>query len=623
MLEFGRSFAICLLAVACAACTRSTGSSDSANGTYGGDPPARAARLTDLAGDVSLEPSGADSWSRATTNATVTTGDRLYTGPRARAELDIGQYAARLDQNSDVTVTNMTDHFTQLGVEQGAVDASIYRWVPTDSMELDTPNGALMPLAAGVYRLSVEPDDNATLVTVERGSLELTGPGVDQTLTAGQTVRLVGTNPIQIVPLASQVAATSFDRWSATRDEVYTSPASTVTTRYVNERVPGWEDLAANGTWITTPSYGEVWCPSHVAADWVPYREGHWSWVEPWGWTWVEDEPWGFTPFHYGRWAHLATTASCSSAAWAWVPGPVAAEPVYAPALVSFIDAAALALGAAAAPQGWFPLAPAEPFFPWYHHSDDYLRAVNISNLRTITNVDRLIRARDLTAVRWANRADASTVVPDPVFRAGGPVARGRMHISPERLAAVPVAPHPSVNPGPRMLAGGPPAPRPPVSARPHMVVTRAAPNNAGSARAARGRTAPSGPVAAVPQVGAPTRAAPLITRNPPQSQRRIEQVPAAGEVARPAGPARAARPSMAAPRPIITRNAPPAPRPSRAAQMPAMQAHPGRPPEPQQLQRIHNGRTAGRPPGVEVPAHAAPPPPAAPGRGRGKKPEG
>jgi len=49
--------------------------------------------------------------------------------------------------------------------------------------------------------------------------------------------------------------------------------------------------------------YGSVWYPN-VPPGWAPYREGHWAWVEPWGWTWVDDAPWGFAPFHYGRWVN-------------------------------------------------------------------------------------------------------------------------------------------------------------------------------------------------------------------------------------------------------------------------------------------------------------------------------
>src|SRR3989442_10561999 len=74
----------------------------------------------------------------------------------------------------------------------------------------------------------------------------------------------------------------------------------------------------------------------------------------------MEDEPWGFAPFHYGRWVQLGS-------AWGWLPGPIVALPCYAPALVVFVDGAAVAYGGGA--EGWFPPGPGEPHFPLDHHN--------------------------------------------------------------------------------------------------------------------------------------------------------------------------------------------------------------------------------------------------------------
>ena len=103
-----------------------------------------------------------------------------------------------------------------------------------------------------------------------------------------------------------------------------------VSARYVSSEVVGYEDLDANGRWRVDATYGSVWTPTRVASGWTPYRDGHWSWVHPWGWTWVDDAPWGYAVSHYGRWANIHNT-------WAWVPGPRREQAVYAPALVAFI----------------------------------------------------------------------------------------------------------------------------------------------------------------------------------------------------------------------------------------------------------------------------------------------
>src|SRR5262245_9245556 len=186
-------------------------------GTASDDPPSRVARLSELAGDVSFQAPDSKQWAQATENYAVSSGDRLYVAPQSHAELDFGQGVARVGDRGDVTVTNLSDHFAQLGIANGAMDASIYRWIPSDSIEFDTPNGALIPQAAGTYRVLVDPNDNSTIVTAESGTLLVTGPGISETLQPGQTVRLTGSDPIQLAAVngpSGYGAPEQFVTWS-------------------------------------------------------------------------------------------------------------------------------------------------------------------------------------------------------------------------------------------------------------------------------------------------------------------------------------------------------------------------------------------------------------------------
>jgi hypothetical protein len=568
-----RLLALLLGIAACSRGGQGGGSTDSAAGDVATDPPTRAARLSSMEGTVSLQAPGSDDWTQPTPNYTLSTGDRLYAGQDAHAELDFGSGAVRLDHGGDLTLTNLTDNFAQMGLDEGALEASLYRYDKGDSLEFDTPNGALVPTAPGTYIVSIEPN-GGTVVDVESGVLELSGPGLDQTLNAGRVVRLVGTDPIQVVSLDASYAQTQpafsdLDSWRSRRDPLYSSTG--YSSRYVSPSIPGWEDLDDNGVWLADAANTQAWCPTRVSKTWVPYREGRWSWVEPWGWTWVDDQPWGYAPFHYGRWETIANNR-CTSG-WAWVPGPVVAQPVWAPALVAFVDGAALDLSQGPNVEAWFPLGPTAPYFPWYHHSDAYLRDVNITNLIQVRDVDAIIRDKDLANHRWINRDNALTAVSSAAFSAGDPVARHAITLRADLLPPLRMAQHPSVNPRRELLAGGAPAPRPRFAQRPQTLVTRAAPRGDDHERKIQNV--------------------------------RLPEMPRGNVMSPPAG-------ARERPAPVIARNAPPPPRPNAAERQSAMQAHPGRPLEPGQIENLRAGRPAGAPHDHEVPVHraAAPAPP-------------
>jgi hypothetical protein len=568
------------------------------DGFRGDDPPGRVARLSALVGAVSFQSAGSDAWSQPSLNYTLTTGDRLYASQGSRAELDMGAAAVRVGDMSDVTITNLTDHFAQFGLAHGTVRTSIYRWIPSDSIELDTPNGALLPLTAGSYRVSVDANSDITTVTVEDGALELSGPGLAQTLRRGQTVQLSGANPVQLTML-SPAMPDAFERWASARDQRYATAAAGA--EYVNRDMPGWEDLNEYGSWYTEPAVGPVWYPSTVAVGWVPYREGHWAWVEPWGWTWVDDAPWGFAPFHYGRWVYL-------DRGWGWVPGERVYRPMYAPALVVFVDGSSFRDRHEPRMQAWFPLGPREPYFPWYHHSERYLHDVNVTGFRNVADVDRLTHAHDIDQVQWRNRSVAMTAVHEETVRNGDPVSRDVVRLRPEEVAAAHMEPHPAVNPAPRVFAGGVPAQRPPVPTRPVMV--------GGGAPLITRHMQPSSPAVSAPapqgtrmQVPAPVYTRPVQPNREPEPQPRV-------------GATVPERPMN--PRPIITRNPPPQQVAPPEVRGRAMEADPGRPLEPQQRQAIRAGRPAGPPRDTEVPAHPAqsgrsanPPRPQEPERGQ------
>jgi hypothetical protein len=546
--------AFILLAAPIAAMAQDNGSANSSTD----NPPARVARISYLKGNVSFLRAGLDQWSQAALNFPVTTGDRIYTDPGARAELEIGSSAVRLSDSTDLTVTNLNDQIMQLSLEQGTIRLSVYDLPLGNTVEVDTPNGSLTLQQHGKYRIETHPSGESTLVAVFSGSLEISDGDVSQTLQAGEAARLIGENPVQVQSLPLP-APDHFDQWSDERDRRIESSGSA---KYVNPYTPGFSDLDEYGHWVEVADYGPVWYPV-VAAGWVPYRFGHWVWIDPWGWSWIEDEAWGFCPFHFGRWALIGT-------AWGWIPGPFAMVPVYTPALVAFLGGPGFGVGINIDLVGWFPLGPVDPFFPWYHYTGDYLRVVNITNVRNVTNITNILNVTDIHNVHYTYRTVATTAVPKDVFSSGQPVAHHAVKVPPQQLERAQVTPHPPVNPTPRAAMPGKPVPTPPVR-NPHPVV---------AARAGPGAERPGSARAASPESS--SRAEPRA--RPPVSPPRI-------------------------PPHVIARTPPPPPTVPFEQRRPPMLEHPGRPLEPPQVDDLRAGRPVGPMHDHEFPPHAVPVP--------------
>ena len=101
------------------------------------------------------------------------------------------------------------------------------------------------------------------------------------------------------------------------------------------------------GSWSPHAKYGHIWRPRGMRSGWRPYQDGHWVWVDPFGWTWVGTEEWGWAPYHYGSWVH-------DNYGWGWAPGP--RHQYWSPAVVSF--------SVYNNNVAWVPLSPGEVVYP-------------------------------------------------------------------------------------------------------------------------------------------------------------------------------------------------------------------------------------------------------------------
>jgi hypothetical protein len=383
------------------------------------DPPARVARISYSTGAVSFRPPSVNEWSTASLNYPLTIGDHVWTDTRARTELQLDTAVLRVAPATEISVLNLDDHVAQIRLTQGTVSVRVRAVDVGDTMEIDTPAGAVSLLEPGLYRLDVNDVGDATVITVRQGEADMANGTTDVMVHKSQsvTISLDSAQP----DVKPAIHLDDFEDWALARDR---RSANLETARYVSAATIGYEDLDANGAWQTVPEYGAVWVP-RVRGEWAPYRFGRWAWVEPWGWTWVDDEPWGFAPFHYGRWAFVQTRG------WVWVPGAVVARPVYAPALVAFVGGPNWSAVRSGAPIGWFPLGPREVYVPSYRTTPLYVQRVNAAH---VTNVN-------VTRVAYVNRSvpGAITAVSRETFVRSQPVERATVAVTREQVQSAKV----------------------------------------------------------------------------------------------------------------------------------------------------------------------------------------
>ncbi len=552
---------------------RSWAQDDSSN--QENDPPARVARMNFTQGSVSFQPGGEGDWVDAVPNRPLTTGDNLWADKDSRAELHVGSTSIRLSSETSLTFLELDDRVLQLRLAQGSVLLRVRHLDDEDTVEIDTPNLAFTVQHTGEYRVDVQPDGKTTIVNVYGGRGEAVGGGNNYTIIANQQASFSGDQDQQLsYDIDTLPSPDDFTRWAFDRDRHEDQSQSA---NYVSPEMTGYEDLDDNGNWSYAGNYGPVWYPTNVPAGWAPYRFGHWVWVAPWGWTWVDDAPWGFAPFHYGRWCQIGPR-------WAWIPGPVAVHPVYAPALVAFVGggggfhfSASFGGGAGVA---WFPLGPGEVFVPAYHVSRTYVNQVNVTN--TVVNVTKVtnvyntytttnINSTTVNRIAYVNQANVTAVSRDTFVNARS-VARNVVAVQPSEIAQAPISHMSDVEPvrGSVMGAGKPTTVAPPPVVVNRQVVAQHAPAQPPVPFAQRQDKLLVRPVAPVTQpvnrpVTPPVSARPVPVNRPEIPINRAEPTPVE-------------RPVQSAPQPEVAR-----PQPARAPVVYTNdEARPAARPEPQ-----------------------------------------
>jgi hypothetical protein len=306
--------------------------------------PVRLAHFTYLNGSVTWRPEDSADWSAAVVNLPLRQDAQIAATGGARAEIQFDDGSLlRLGAGAVLTIQALRSdsggEYTELHVAQGTVslrlrsDRSVY--------QIDTPAGAINAAGPANIRVGV---DARTRIGVLEGEATVEGAAGKTGMQGGEYLELTASDTV--FTMLSLPPVDAWDDFCNGRDRLMKSPPAAAS------HLPTSIDLVAGnldnyGTWQNDPACGEVWTPSDQPAGWSPYRDGQWTWVEPFGWTWVAREPWGWAPYHYGTWTHWRL-------GWSWAPGP--AQQYWSPGAVAFTSSGGLV--------AWIPLGPSDVRYP-------------------------------------------------------------------------------------------------------------------------------------------------------------------------------------------------------------------------------------------------------------------
>ncbi len=409
-------------------------------------PPGRVGRVSLASGKVEYRAPNEAQWSPAAVNDPIAAGVALRTGPQTRAEIRIGADTIDLAEGTEIAIVKLDQLIAEIAVKGGRVDLDIRRFDPGETLQIDTSFGGVWLQQQGRYDIDAGVGDQVARVAVFTGAARFVGRAGDILIAAGDRIVFGAAAPAKAVQ--ETASGDEFSEWCGGRA---VDDARLAAPYFVSREMTGYAELDQAGSWRVSEKYGPVWTPKAPPKDWLPYRDGHWRWFPPWGWSWVDNEPWGFATSHYGRWM-LADNK------WSWTPGKWVANPVWTPAVVAFLGTPGVGLSY---PDGrgpaiaWLPLAPEEIYWPSYSHDVEYIRAVNAGIIADLSAIGLRHDGEPPAAIANAHLANRqfATVVRRPAFTAGQEVATALLTIPEERLLNAPtILGSPQIGPPPEPM---------------------------------------------------------------------------------------------------------------------------------------------------------------------------
>ena len=250
----------------------------------------------DLGGTMVKGAEDAD-WSQAPVNTLIMPGDVLWVDQGGTAELELaGGVFLRMADGSKAEMVSLPPSTDIKGWYGSFYVQRLNR--STGEFIFEAPACRLRLGQDAAVRLDIL-EAGSTTVSVRWGQATVLTEFGEQTLVnAGERCWIdPGLMPSNAMPF-DMTSEDDFDVWNRERAKLLAAPVRTAPkTVSVRADIIGYDSLGSCGEWVVIDNRS-YWQPT-VVVDFVPYRNGQWSYVHGVGHVWVDDYPFGYVTSHY------------------------------------------------------------------------------------------------------------------------------------------------------------------------------------------------------------------------------------------------------------------------------------------------------------------------------------
>ncbi|HRI86797.1 MAG TPA: FecR domain-containing protein [Candidatus Hydrogenedentes bacterium] len=273
------------------------------------------ARISHESGGALVRGSQDADWSYATVNTIILPGDTLWIDEQGTLEAELsGGSFFRMADRSKAELQSLSPSATINAWAGSFYVQRVSR--STGDFKIRTPAASILVDRDSQVRVDVV-GEGSTTVSVRWGRVTVaTDGGAPVEAREGQRVYVdPGLLPSNAVPFDKTVED-AFDAWNRERARILALGDRAMPASVQVEQTPiGYSDLASYGEWVYVDNR-QYWRPT-VVVDYVPYRDGYWSYGPSYGYSWTGYYPFCYVTSHYGRWNYYPAHG------WLWNYDPV------------------------------------------------------------------------------------------------------------------------------------------------------------------------------------------------------------------------------------------------------------------------------------------------------------